>query len=775
MPYWRTWVKGWRVGEGGRWQIHLPEVQRGQWSFTQLFVGGERRYRPRLPKDGYYRIAKEGPSPGKDKAPDSFQFKPGQLDPAWPDLSDVEVLVFHSWTMDRMKIKTVDAGRHLVTFTSPTLGKDWFFDLRAGKRFLVENVAAALDSPGQWYLDRKSGVLTYLPVPGEKPDTTDVIAPRIERLLVLRGDAAAGRPVEHLVFRGLTLAHSNWNTPPEGWRCGQSESTLWGVVSAVGARHCVFDACKIAHVGTYAIELGEGCKHNRVENCEITDMAAGGVKIGEMRLRDDNRLASHNVVRNNLIAHGGRMHAAGMGVWIGHSPFNFVEHNEICDLYQTGISAGWSWGYGQSLAHDNTIAWNRIHDIGQGVTDDMGGIYTLGISTGTVLHHNLIHDVACDGYGGRGIYFDEGTSEILAENNIVYRTDAGAFMHHYGRDNRVLNNVFALAHGGQLDRLREENHRSFTFKHNIVYYDDSGTLLWENWGNNQYVMDENLYWKFGGPVLFGNMPLTEWQKKGHDRSSIIGDPLFVDPERGNFTLKPGSPALKIGFKPFDLKAAGRVPPKPEEPLAPRAFPPKPQAEPISEDFESVPVGKRAPGAVTSEENDKATARVTDQTAAGGKHSIKLIDVPGQKHNFNPHFYYQTEFTSGVMEGHFDVRLEPGFQLCYEWRDVTVFYKCGPQLRILPDGTLNASGENLMKIPLGQWVGIDITCRLGKQDTKTYDLSVRLAGESQPRRFTGLPCSPGFKRVHWLIFTAEGTASGVCYLDNIRLGPRPEPR
>ena len=185
-------LNGWQRGEGGRWQVHLPEVERGQWSFTQLFVDGERRYRPRLPRDGYYRIAKEASSPGKDKAPGSFHFEPGQLDPAWPEFEDVEVLVFHSWTMDRLRIKAVDVGRRLVTFTAPTLGKDWFFDLRAGKRFLIKNVAAALAKPGQWRLDRKTGMLTYLPMEGEKPDTTEVIAPHLERLLILRGDAAEG-------------------------------------------------------------------------------------------------------------------------------------------------------------------------------------------------------------------------------------------------------------------------------------------------------------------------------------------------------------------------------------------------------------------------------------------------------------------------------------------------------------------------------------------------------------------------------------------------------
>jgi hypothetical protein len=71
-------------------------------------------------------------------------------------------------------------------------------------------------------------------------------------------------------------------------------------------------------------------------------------------------------------------------------------------------------------------------------------------------------------------------------------------------------------------------------------------------------MDYNLYWPVAGqPIQFVKESLAEWQKRGQDVHSIVADPLFVDPERGDFTLKPGSPAAKIGFQPIDVSQVGR--------------------------------------------------------------------------------------------------------------------------------------------------------------------------------------------------------------------------
>jgi hypothetical protein len=216
------------------------------------------------------------------------------------------------------------------------------------------------------------------------------------------------------------------------------------------------------------------------------------------------------------------------------------------------------------LATNTLVAWNHVHHIGVRsdgdgpILSDMGGIYTLGLHAGTQVRSNLWHDCAGLRYGGWGIYFDEGTTGLHCEDNIVYRTTHGGFHQHYGRDNVVRNNIFAFGQHWQIQRSRAEAHRSFIFERNIVYW-DRGRLLDGNFSGSttNYLFDSNLYWRVGGgDIQFAGATFAQWQQRGQDVHSMIADPLFRDPARGDFSLGPESPALKLGFRPIDLRGVG---------------------------------------------------------------------------------------------------------------------------------------------------------------------------------------------------------------------------
>jgi parallel beta-helix repeat protein len=272
---------------------------------------------------------------------------------------------------------------------------------------------------------------------------------------------------------------------------------------------------------------------------------------------------SNNTVSDNHIHDIGAVFQGAVGVWVGQSHSNTVSHNEIHDTYYSGISCGWTWGFGNTAAHDNIIEFNHIYKIGRGVLSDMGGIYTLGTQPGTVLRNNVIHEVhhaeGKEGYGGWGIYLDSATSEVRVENNIIYDTDEG-MVNNQGEENTITNNIFAFGRNTQFQRNRAAYKPSFTYDHNIVYYRD-GVLMRIRPDQGQFTMDNNDYYRAGGDVQIsiqraGQQSFREWQGNGQDAHSIVADPRFVDPERGNFTLRPDSPALRLGFKPIDASQAG---------------------------------------------------------------------------------------------------------------------------------------------------------------------------------------------------------------------------
>jgi len=552
-------ITGWQTAENGLWKAGVPTLPSGQpWEFRQLFVSDARRPRTVLPRTGYYKIADAAPPSEAGRPADGFHYGAGDLDPKWRNLSDVDLLCYQIWSMARMRVKSLDEATRLVRFTGATVSTDYWASLPKGNRYQVENVFEALpDEAGAWYLDHAAGLVYYHPLPGERRETFAPIAPRLTQLVRIEGEPDGGKWVDHLTLRGLAFRDADWTMGPKGRSAAQAEVDLPAVITATGARDCRLEGCEIAHVGAYAVEWGRGCQRNILTDCRLHDLGAGGVKIGEGEIRQEaDQVARDNTVSHCRIFDGGQVHPAAVGVWIGQSPGSQIVHNDIHDLYYTGVSVGWTWGYGPALAQNTLVAYNHIYNIGRGVLSDMGGIYTLGNQQGSVLSHNLIHDVNTFDYGGWGIYPDEGTTGLTVRDNVVYGCKSAGFHQHYGKDNVIENNVFALNKDAQLARTRAEDHLSFTFAHNIVYW-TQGELLHGNWTGGQIAMDDNLYWKGGGgAVTFDKKTLADWQGTGHDAHSRVADPLFVAPMTGNFALRPDSPALALGFHPIDLTGVG---------------------------------------------------------------------------------------------------------------------------------------------------------------------------------------------------------------------------
>ena len=574
-------ITGWKKHDEKLWVATVPDVASGAWRFRQLYVNGRQRVRARTPNEGFLRVA--GCPEGTPKTAhyhkdcQTFQFKPGDLRADWTNLSDVEVIVYHFWTDSHLPIKSVDTESNLVTFAHKA-GKTFTDDFTEdGARYIVENVFEGLDAPGEWYLNRRTGQLFYYPLAGEDLAKVEVVAPFAAAHLRLEGQPAERRYVEHLRFRNLSFAYSNFEFRPGDSNDRQGSATVPAAVTLRGARSCAFAQCRLFNLGTFGFEVMAGCSDNEFVGNELAQLAAGGIRVGGGKENsppwDRTR---NNRITDNWLHHYGQDFPSAVGVLLTDTEGNIVAHNHIHDGGYTGISIGWVWGYQRSVSQNNRVEFNHIHHIG-GVLSDMGGIYTLGVSPGTVIRNNHIHDVDANHYGGWGIYHDEGSTHLLVENNVVHHTKFAPFNIHFAKEVTVRNNIFALGKLEQASRSRNEPHKSVFFENNIVYWRE-GELLSKNWKDvpytfhanpkdksgtqtltNTFEFDWNLYFnptKTRDEVKWAGGTWAEWQKRGKDRHSQYADPLFVNPEQGDFTLRPDSPALALGFQPIDISQVG---------------------------------------------------------------------------------------------------------------------------------------------------------------------------------------------------------------------------
>jgi hypothetical protein len=545
-------IGGWVADTNGVW--HAKTALR----FEQFYVNGQRATRARFPATGYFQmdsVQSEDQPANRARLTVKVSATNREFMTASPEtLREAQVLAFHNWDTSRYRLATVDpaAGTFSVLGERMQPWNPW----NAHTRFILDNCTGGAPlAPGTWILDNQ-GELSYCPRKGEKMATADGVVPMIDRFVQIDG-------ANNIQFDNLRFEYARYDLPPAGCPPGQAAAAIPAVIEVEHSTRIMFRSCEVAHTGTYGLWFQQGCQNCLVRHSLLHDLGAGGIRIGEMGIPGQvEDQTSHIVINDNIIRHWGRVHPSAVGVWIGQSANNRITHNEISDSFYTGISVGWTWGYGFSQATNNLIGFNRIHQIGQGVLSDMGAIYTLGVSPGSASVGNLIYDVRAHDYGGWGIYPDEGSTGWRIESNVVWHCTCldphggGAFHQHYGATNLIANNIFALSSGPTMQATRVEDHLSFILERNIIV-STNNEFFTGPWDKIQFQSRSNCFVLYGTPKPqpFPGGDLAQWQQAGRDQGSILTNGDFIG-TWPNVQLPAHSKLYSVGFRSFTTKLVG---------------------------------------------------------------------------------------------------------------------------------------------------------------------------------------------------------------------------
>lgn len=610
-------ITGWKPYNGRILTAEVPKMlKESKWKFRQLFYNGVRQIRSRWPKyvpdnpdfDGwaYTEDAAENPSNSK------FIYKPGAFRHKWakPEQGVVNIYAFVGNLKDVVPIKSVDYKKRIITIDSNLM---WDFNqypffwtptFKPNNRFYVENLIEELDTPGEWCYDSEDGIIYFWPPDGKLKKDDEVIVPVAETLFTLNEtqwvnisgftftETADGYNFTHFDSAELSIFYAR-----PGWKYSSD------AIYMRDASYCRIEKNHFDAVGGNAVYIESLSERNHVFGNEISNAGANGI----CAIGSKDRHPLFNVVSDNYIHHGSVMNTLTAGILFGRSDGNLISHNRIEHMPRYAITVG------DNHHGRNVVEYNRIHDVCR--TDCDNGAIMCWMEQavkehercGHVIRYNYISDVyGCEVINGKvtrgsvvaptsGIYIDNYASNCFIYGNILVRCQTAGIQNHGGKNNLIENNMFigcgttviftegiswGLPSWAPMRGFMTGNH----FMRNISYECHELFRLFA-WSERAFARsDENLFYLKGGKkhslgrcykaFIVGDKIIEEekvadedkakqidtiekYLKLGFEEHSLFGaDPLFVNPKKDDYRLKPNSPALKLGFQPIDIDKIG---------------------------------------------------------------------------------------------------------------------------------------------------------------------------------------------------------------------------
>jgi hypothetical protein len=446
-------IRGWKrvSGSPGLWRAKL-----GRLNTRQLYVNGKRASRAQL----------DGPVPGSLTTTATGYVTDSTAPQNWTNPDDVEFIYqAPSWEVvggfpfseGRCGVASItgDTTSTTITMDQPCFrwGQTVYGSEIEGYSFPMmdptnaENSRTFISEPGTFSLDRsnpRSHVLYYKPRHGENLARAQVVAPRLEQLVV--GEGSPSSQLHDVSLQGLTFSYAGWTgaskptglihwfangyydggevTPAVGdYPTREDMNSIPANVVFHGSDDIVIEGSRFEHLGGAGLELSHDSNNNRIRGNVFTDISSGGIQVGALAPNVGGRNAG-NVIENNWVHAVGREYAGGTGILVSETQDTTIAHNQVNDIPYTGIVLAGNEDGSGTTASQRALN-NHVFDVMK-VLADGGGIYLTSpqgtsFAEAAVVSGNLVHDLRRE--VNIGLYTDYGNAFVRVNGNVEYRTD----------------------------------------------------------------------------------------------------------------------------------------------------------------------------------------------------------------------------------------------------------------------------------------------------------------------------------------------------------------